>query len=346
MIISIVIPTFNESENIKELFTKINTESKNKFDYEALIVDDGKDNTAQIAKELGARVIQGQHKGLGQAIIDGIKYSLNDIVVVMDADLSHNPKYIYDLIKALDKYDMAIGSRYVKGGGTEGWSLKRRIISRCACLLSLPITPIKDSTSGFFAVKKNSLKDVPLKADSWKIMLEIAVKAKLKFKEVPIVFKDRKNGESKFNKKQVIAYAKHLLNLLLFKYRILNFMIVGGIGSVVNIGIYYPLTLISKNEVTFLGNHFYLLSFVVSSLVAIFCNYYFNKLWTFNDRKAKKLSLLRYFGMALVTLILDMFLLFIFTDYTKIEPIFSAMLAIIVVFILRFIIADKLIWRK
>jgi len=216
--ISIVVPTFNESGNIKELLESINENCRNKFDCEILIVDDGSDNTSLIAEKLGARVIKGQHKGLGQAIIDGIFKASNDKVVVMDADLSHNPKYISDLVKALEIYSISIGSRYTNGGGVEGWSLKRRIISRGACLLALPVTIIKDSTSGFFALRRDILKSVTIEPSSWKIMLEIAVKTNVKYKEVPIIFKDRKNGESKFNKKQVMAYLNHLVDLFRFKY--------------------------------------------------------------------------------------------------------------------------------
>jgi dolichol-phosphate mannosyltransferase len=216
--ISIVVPTFNESGNIKELLESINENCGNKFDCEILIVDDGSDNTSLIAENLGARVIKGQHKGLGQAIVDGIFKASNAKVVVMDADLSHNPKYITGLVMALDFYGMSIGSRYANGGGVEGWSLKRRIISRGACLLALPVTSIKDSTSGFFAVRKEILKGVFVKSSSWKIMLEIAVKTNAIYREVPIIFKDRQNGESKFNKKQVVAYLKHLVSLFQFKY--------------------------------------------------------------------------------------------------------------------------------
>jgi putative flippase GtrA len=139
---------------------------------------------------------------------------------------------------------------------------------------------------------------------------------------------------------------KSLILAIFNKYRILNFMVVGGIGYAVNMGLYYPLTLVFKNEVTFLGQHFYLPPFVISSLVAIVCNYYMNKIWTFADRIAKSMSLLRYLSMAIATLFLDMLVLFALVEYGKLAPILGAALAILIVFIVRYIIASNWIWHR
>jgi dolichol-phosphate mannosyltransferase len=341
--ISIVIPTKNEADNISNLLLRIM-----RYGYEVIIVDDSDDATATIAKNLGARVIRGQGKGLGQAIIDGMKISLGDIVVVMDADLSHSPDAIPDLIKPIleQKYDMTIGSRYVKGGKTIGWSIPRKIISRVAGFFAYPVAHIRDGTSGFFAVRKSVLDGVVLRPDSWKIMLEIKVKANLtRVIELPIRFEDRKAGKSKLTLMQWAAYLKHLFLLVMYHYSILNFMLVGGLGYIINMGIYYPLTLVFKNEVSFLGQHFYLPPFVISSLVAISCNYYFNKVWTFRNRQARSLSFFRYLGMAMTTLLFDMLVLFALVDYGGIKPIPAAAIAILVVFALRYLIADKWIWH-
>ncbi len=343
MKVSLIIPTRNESENLRVLLPQVMSNG-----YEVVVVDDSDDATAEIAESMGAMVIKGQGKGLGQAIIDGIRASSGDIVVVMDADLSHQPKYIPSLVNPLlDGCDMAIGSRYISHGGTEGWGLKRRIISRFACLLAYPLTRLLNNTSGFFAFRKSLLDGANLKADSWKIMLEVLIKARVKeVKEVPIMFPDRQLGESKFNRKQAIAYLKHLFSLYLYRFRILNFMFVGGIGFVVNMALYYPLTLVFKSEVTFLGQHFYLPPFVFSSFVAIVCNYHLNKIWTFGDRKPKSMGFLRYLGMASTTLLLDMLFLFLLVDYGGLTPVLAAALAIAMVFIIRFVLADKFIWAK
>ncbi len=341
-IVSIVIPTRNESANIANLLNQVKP-----LGHEILVVDDSTDGgeTKMLAIKNGARVLDGQHKGLGQAIIDGIKASKSEIVVVMDADCSHPPSKIPQLVEACkDGYGMSIGSRYVNGGSIVGWNKKRRLISMVASRMAFPITGLRDNTSGFFAVSNSILDGVDLKPDSWKIMLEILVKSKAKAVEIPIEFWDRQAGESKFNNKEVVAYLKHLFKLAMFKYRVFSFTLVGGIGFIINMGLYYPLTLIFQSEVTFLDQHFYLPPFAISSAVAIMSNYHFNKVWTFGDRKAKSLSSMRYFGMAGITLLLDMFVLFLMVDYGHLHPMLAAMVAIIFVFFLRYVIADKWIW--
>ena len=157
-LISIIIPTRNEEGNIAELLTRIKF-ANDRFSYEAIVVDDSSDRTAEIAEANGARVVKGKRQGLGQAIIDGIEASQGDIVVVMDADGSHRPEDIPKLLKPIleEGCDMTIGSRYCKGGSNPGWSLKRRMVSRVACLLALPVTRVKDATSGFFAFRREIL---------------------------------------------------------------------------------------------------------------------------------------------------------------------------------------------
>lgn len=218
-LVSIIIPTRNEEKNIGRLLQLIAASVT--IPYEAIVVDDSDNNqTAAIATGQGARIIQGQYKGLGQAILDGIMTAQGNIVVVMDADLSHNPHDIPGMLRPIlyEGYDMTIGSRYVKGGEIIGWEWNRKVISRVACLLALPITSIKDATSGFFAFRKSIIDGVQLEASSWKIMLEVLLKAKLyKVAELPIQFEVRREGKSKFNSKQMLAYLKHLGKLLLYK---------------------------------------------------------------------------------------------------------------------------------
>jgi dolichol-phosphate mannosyltransferase len=273
MLVSIIIPTRNESGNIARLLKVI---AFIRYNYEAVVVDDSEDNTALIASENGARVIKGKRKGLGQAIIDGIYGSIGDVIVVMDADFSHSPTSIPDLLNPIlnQGYDMTIGSRYVSGGSTVGWSFKRKIISAVAGMIAYPLTFIKDNTSGFFAIRRTLLDGVNLKADSWKIMLEILVRANPIVKEVPIRFEDRREGVSKFNKKEVIAYLKHLVKLALFKYaKFIKFCLVGGSGAVITFVITWLLTE--------LAGMWYIWSMAIAVVIATVWNYNFNLLWTF-----------------------------------------------------------------
>jgi putative flippase GtrA len=133
---------------------------------------------------------------------------------------------------------------------------------------------------------------------------------------------------------------------LLHKYQILNFMLVGGIGYVVNMLTYWPLTLVFENQVTFLGQQFYLPPFVISSLIAIFCNYELNRLWTFKGWQERSLGGARYLIMALGTLLIDMGFLFLLVQYGGLPPIPAAAIAILIVFVIRFLIARNWVWAK
>lgn len=282
--VSFIIPTKNEAKNIVFLIAAIQTLAENdNYDYEIVVVDDSDDITPEVSRKMGARVINGQRKGLGQAIIDGINSAKKEIILVMDADLSHPVKSIPTLLNPLyHGYDMTIGSRYVKNGEIFGWELSRRIISRCACLLALPITSVKDATSGFFVFRKELIKDVKLEPSSWKIMLEILLKARpTRVCEVPITFKVREHGKSKFNRKQMAAYLKHLVLLAFWKYqRFIKFCVVGGIGSVETFGITWLLT-----EQAHL---FYMMSLVFAVAFATVSNYTLNTIWTYRLGKNPK----------------------------------------------------------
>lgn len=344
--VSVIIPTRNESANIVRVIGEVKKASP---DYNIIVVDDSEDNrrTAVLAMANGARVIDGQHKGLGQAIIDGINASDGDIIVNMDADGSHPASKIPELIEACKNgYDMAVGSRYVKGGSIVGWTIKRRIISLVASMLAYPITRIRDNTSGFFAVQRDNLGGVQLQADSWKIMLEVLVKTGARVIEVPIEFKDREVGESKFNRKEVIAYLEHLFKLAVYKWRILPFMIVGGIGYFVNMVIYYPLTLWFKETVTFLGQEFYLPPFLLSSYIAITSNYLLNKHFTFKGYQQKKFGYVKYLTTCSASLPVEMALIYLLVHFLGFMPIVAVAIAILVVFIGRFLVVSKMVWHK
>ena len=339
-LISIVIPTRNEEKNIGKLLDLIAKYVT--CPYEAIVVDDGNDRTQEIAQRLGARVIQGKHKGLGQAILDGIEATQGDIVVNMDADLSHDPCSIPAMIQPILErgYDMTIGSRYVEGGGTN-WTTKRLLISKVAGLLAFPITFMKDNTSGFFAFRKSILEGVKLEASSWKIMLELLVKANpTAVKEVPIYFEDRKEGESKFNKKEIKNYLVHLYKLALYKYKaIIKFGLIGISGALLHFVLLYGLTELGL---------WYILSAIFSIILASTSNYIFNYKWTFRDRTISNhlLGWFKYQVMSGVTDGVYLGLLALFTEVFGIWYMASALLAVLLVFPVKFIVASGIIWSK
>ena len=218
--ISIIIPTYNEKENMKSLIPRIfQVMKKNKMKAEVIVVDDNSpDGTSEIVekmeKKYNVKLIKRKSKlGLSSAVVEGFRKASWDIIGVMDADFSHPPEKIPHMVKQLDNCDIVFGSRYVKGGGTDH-DLSRRMISKIATTLARGLTPIKDPMSGFFFFRKRIINKVSLNPKGYKIGLEITVKGDFKkITEVPYFFTDRKKGKSKFGSVEVFNYLFHLINL-------------------------------------------------------------------------------------------------------------------------------------
>ena len=224
------------------------------------------------------------------------------------------------------------------------------MISAVANLLALPLAPrIKDRMTGFFGFRRETVNPDGLNAVGWKIGLEVMAKGRFKsVTEVPYTFAVRERGASKLSRKIMGQYIKQLAMLYLNHYQISNFMIVGGIGYLINIGIYSLLLNVPffSNGFVLPGNHYYLFPFVLSSLVAIVSNYILNKIWTFRGWKENRFGGLRYLAMALATLVLDLAFLWLMVDIGHVPPIGGAAIAILIVFIVRFLIAKKWVWVR
>ena len=225
--VSIVVPTYYEAENIPLLVERIETlRERRGIDLELLIMDDdSRDGTPEVVASLGKEWVKlrvrKKDKGLSQAVIDGLALARNEVVVVMDADLSHPPEKIPEMLDVLaGGADFVIGSRYVKGGTQDdAWGLFRWINSKVATLLSRPFTRVKDPMSGFFAFRRSALDHTyPLNPVGYKIGLELLVKGGFRrIREIPIHFSQRKYGESKLSLKEQLLYLRHLWRLSLFK---------------------------------------------------------------------------------------------------------------------------------
>ena len=190
-----------------------------------MIVDDNSpDGTGEIAEKLKndfrIKVIRRPGKmGHSTAVLDGIRSAEGEIIGVMDADMSHPPAIIPDVLRPLiaDEADISVGSRYIRGGKISGWPARRKIISRGAGLLARPLTKVKDPMSGFFFFKKEAIEGRKLNPTGYKIGLEIFVKSDAKVAEVPYTFVDRKHGKSKLGLAEEIRYLKHLFRLYWYK---------------------------------------------------------------------------------------------------------------------------------
>lgn len=215
----IIIPTYNEKENIKEITSQIFALG---FNIDVLAVDDNSpDGTGKILDDLHAKnprlnvIHRGKKLGLGTAYIEGFLWALEkgyDCVFSMDADFSHNPDYLPEFRKKLAEYDLVVGSRYVNGGGVLNWPLHRKIISRLGNYYAKTILgyPIKDSTAGFMGFRKEVLRKIDfgrIKSEGYGFLIELKYRAyKLGFNlfECPILFADRAMGKSKISKNIII----------------------------------------------------------------------------------------------------------------------------------------------
>jgi len=226
MKVSIVLPTYNERENISRLIPLIDSVLRDAgVDYEVIVVDDNSpDGTAEEALKLSGKypvkVIKRPGKlGLSSAIYEGISHAVGDYVVIMDADLQHPPEYIPALIRRLRDCDLVVGSRYVPGGKVDGFPLLRRIVSWGSIILAHMVVPgtrrVRDAVSGFFAARKSVLSRWRLiEPYGYKVLVEILGEIRdIKVCEEPIVFKSREKGSSKLSSRVILSYVKTIYKL-------------------------------------------------------------------------------------------------------------------------------------
>lgn len=224
MTVSIIVPTYNEKENISVLVDRIHKAlSEKKIDYEIIVIDDNSpDGTAEEARRLAEKynikvVVREKRMGLTSAVYEGFKRAAGDLIIVMDADLQHPPESISSLIHALQKCDIAIASRHVEGGGEIGFPLYRKLVSRGAIILARLLVSnarrVKDPVSGFFGLRRDlALSLRPMVPEGYKVLVEILaqIPPTAKICEVPYLFEARKKGASKLGKRQILAYLKLL----------------------------------------------------------------------------------------------------------------------------------------
>ncbi|MCH8304353.1 MAG: polyprenol monophosphomannose synthase [Candidatus Marinimicrobia bacterium] len=219
----VIIPTYNESDNIKKAIQLVFKSAKN---IDVLVVDDNSpDKTANVVKAMMKKdkrvnlIERKAKKGLGTAYIAGFKFALKrnyDRILEMDADLSHDPSEIPNFLKASEEADVVIGSRYLNGVNVVHWPLRRLILSYGANIYSRVITgmPLHDTTSGFKCFRREVLEAVDLDAvhsGGYSFQIEMNFRAWCKgfrLKEIPIIFVDRTLGQSKMNFSIMVEAAK------------------------------------------------------------------------------------------------------------------------------------------
>ena len=287
---SIVVPTLNEAGNIDSLLTRLLAVDFGAHGFEIIFVDDGStdgtpDKVRAWKNRANVHLIERREKpDLTASILAGVATARSDVIVVMDADLSHSPEHLPAVVTPVlhGHYDVSIGSRYVQGGGTENWPWYRQLLSRAGGWIARPLCDVNDATSGFFAFRRELAASISNQAHGYKILLELlmANQGKLRVTEVPICFRDRTQGASKLSLSHQQAYIQRLITLA-GGTATLNtagrFALVGLSGALIDAFIFH--WMISRDAGLALA-HF------VSFFAAAVTNYTLNSKWSFREHHA------------------------------------------------------------
>ena len=332
--LSIIIPTYNESENIINLLESIKGKIPPFLNTEIIVVDDNSpDKTADLAECYSQSLYKGnaqtpfyllvirrdRKKGLVSAIMEGIKFSKGQYILVMDADLSHSPELIPRMVHELvnPDIDIVVASRYARGGSITGWPFKRRLISKGAVKIakySLRLSKrLTDPMSGFFAIKRHVLENIKIESAGYKILLEILVKSNdARVKEIPYTFANRKAGKSKLDSDVILDYIRAIYHLyrygrtsgkamswlsrvgkrrtVLFLSKAARFYTVGASGLLLN---YLVSVLLFSSSFASLR---YIEATIGGIIVSNISNFLLNKAWTFEDRDFTPRKTVRQYG--------------------------------------------------
>jgi dolichol-phosphate mannosyltransferase len=360
---SLIIPTYNEGENIQEIVRILSQllDSAIPGEYELIVVDDNSpDGTWKLAQELTDQYPQlkvmrrEQEKGLSTAVIRGWQVARGEVLGVIDADLQHPPEILLQLWQEMEKgADLAVASRHVEGGGVSEWSVVRRFLSRGAQMLGLIILPevigrLSDPMSGYFMVRRDAIIGKPLSPVGYKILIEVTGRGKIRWiGEVGYVFRERQAGASKVTWKQYIEYIQHLLRLRFDLWpikRFLRFGVVGFSGVFVDLGVFYVLRDVLGLALT--------RSAILSSELAIINNFLWNDLWTFGDISSRQKGmrkrikrLLKFNIICLSGLVLNVLIVNFLFNILGINEYLAKLIAIAAVTLWNFWFNLKLSWR-
>jgi dolichol-phosphate mannosyltransferase len=284
--VTVVIPTYREVENLPRLVERLRAVRDSGLDIDVLLMDDdSRDGSAERVADFRLPwlrlVTRTTNRGLSFAVLDGLKLSDRDLLVVMDADLSHPPEKIPELLAALDAgADMAVGSRFADGGTTaDDWGMLRWVNSRIATFLAWPLTTLRDPMSGFFALRRDTFAaGTNFDPIGYKVLLELIIKCRCRAViEVPIHFDNRLYGASKLTFKEQLRYLRHLRRLYTYKFgtwsHLAQFLGVGLSGLFVNLGV---LTLLLHVGVTEKS------AIVTAIFVSMMWNFMLNRRFSFS----------------------------------------------------------------
>jgi dolichol-phosphate mannosyltransferase len=361
----VIIPTFNEGENIEAIVRAVeDVLAKGGIRGEILVVDDSSiDGTIPAVRALEAvlpnlrLVVRSSNPGLSQSVVEGFGLARAPVILVMDADFSHPPELIPRFLEEIRRgADVVIGSRYMKGGGIEAWPAGRRIISSGATLLGRVLFPeITDPVSGFFAVRRAAVAGAPLHPRGYKILMEVLGKGRwVKAREIPFVFRDRRAGASKLRPGTILDYLRQVAGISAFAFsrregaaweeweRILRFAVVGCSGIVVNTGLLWILT-------RFAGIY-YLVSSIIAIEFSILNNFLWNDRWTFgggSGHKGRSLAgrVALFHAVSAGGAAINWVILLVLTQFIGVYYLMSNLAGILAGFVWNYLMNRHVTWR-
>lgn len=358
MEISVIIPTYNEGDNVwllTEQLKKVLTPVQRSF--EVLFVDDSTDDTPDRLESLTRRydfvrfIHREGQRGLATAVVKGLELARGRILIVMDADSQHPADVIPGMIEQIDAgSDMVIPSRFIPGGDDGGLNLYRKWVSWTARMMARAalkrVRRITDPTSGFFAVRKETIAGKQLNPIGWKIMLEIIVQADIqKIVEIPYHFKARDLGSSKMSMMEQLKYVAHLAKLVLRSdedSRFYKFCLVGLSGVAVNL-VFYELFIALGAKV--------IAAFLLSSAISIISNFLLNNRFTWRRGQSGRFMpfsrrFLKYAAVSSAGLAISSGLVSIFYYWFHISSTLSGIIGIVGSVVWNFIVNDKWTFSK
>ncbi|MFE0676902.1 glycosyltransferase [Streptomyces sp. NPDC058867] len=355
--VTIVVPTFNESANIRQLLHQITESVPSRLPCEVVFVDDSTDDTPEVIKAAAqdcpfpVAVIHRDEPvgGLGGAVVEGLKAATSDWIVVMDGDCQHPPSLVPELVATGERSnaELVVASRYIKGGSRAGLAGSYRVaVSRGATWLTKSLFPrrlhgISDPMSGFFALRRQAVTADVLKPLGYKILLELAVRSRPRqVAEVPFVFQDRFAGESKSTAQEGLRFLRHLAGLRTATpaARMVGFGLIGASGFVPN--------LLALWILTGFGMH-YLPAEIVANQFGVAWNFLLIEHLLFRDRRVHRRWWDRAGRFALLAnadLVLRIPLIALFVHQLHLGALSATALALVTTFVLRFAATEALVY--
>ncbi|WP_316779270.1 glycosyltransferase family 2 protein [Streptomyces sasae] len=355
--VTIVVPTFNESGNVRQLLHQITESVPARLPCEVIFVDDSTDDTPEVIRQAAqdcpfpVTVLHREEPvgGLGGAVVEGLRAATSDWIVVMDGDCQHPPSLVPELVATGEHSHagLVVASRYIKGGSRAGLAGSYRVaVSRGATWLTKSLFPrrlhgISDPMSGFFAIRRSAVTADVLKPLGYKILLELSVRSRPRqVAEVPFVFQDRFAGESKSTAQEGLRFLRHLAGLRTASpvARMVGFGLIGLSGFVPN--------LVGLWALTGLGLH-YVPAEILANQLGVAWNFVLIEHLLFRDRRAHRRwwdRVGRFALLANADLVLRIPLIALFVDRFGMGALSATALALVTTFVLRFAGTEALVY--